>query len=218
MDATDRADVVARDLRTALDRTTDLTDDAVRTTVRRLLTAAADSALATDWVAAQRYLTAVIHLDEQAAPIARSFAQTLGFPYEVTEFGPSEDARPRPHAPCDEDVLQTKSVRVPHRPADDVVTTDGTGPTGIVESAAQALARQSEAGLINEILAGGAVAASVTAAASVARAKLEATTQRRKDTLEAETERLRIASDERVARLQARHGAGDEPEADAEGG
>ncbi|MGW2590184.1 hypothetical protein ACWCXC_07910 [Streptomyces sp. NPDC001515] len=212
MDATDRADAVARDLRAALDRTTALADTPVRTTVRRLLTAAAENALDVDWVAAQRCLTAVIHLDEQAAEIARSFARALEFPYAVAEFGRHPDATDPPLVPSDEDTVATKSIRVRYGPASDVVTGARPGDTGVVESAAQAVARQSETELMNEVLAGGAVAASVTAAASVVRAKLEATTQRRKDTLEAETERLRIASEERVARLRARGEEGGEPE------
>lgn len=72
-----------------------------------------------------------------------------------------------------------------------------------IESADQALSRQARAEIVNEILAGGAVAASVTAAASVAKAKIEATTQRRKIDLDAETQRLKIASDERIAGFQA---------------
>lgn len=84
-----------------------------------------------------------------------------------------------------------------------------------VESAEDALKRQAEPELMNEILAGGAVAASFTAAAGIAKAKIEATTQRRKNELDAETERLRIESEERIARLQAAATAGTDPE-DAE--
>ncbi|MCX4722829.1 hypothetical protein OG760_30250 [Streptomyces sp. NBC_00963] len=73
-----------------------------------------------------------------------------------------------------------------------------------IESADEALKRQAEPELINEILAGGAVAASFTAAAGVAKAKIEATTQRRKNDLDADTQRLKIASDERIAMLQPR--------------
>lgn len=72
-----------------------------------------------------------------------------------------------------------------------------------IESADEALKRQVEPELLNEILAGGAVAASFTAAASVAKAKIEATTQRQKNDLDAETERLKIASNERIAGFQA---------------
>ncbi|MET7666403.1 hypothetical protein ABZS99_48440 [Streptomyces sp. NPDC005463] len=82
-----------------------------------------------------------------------------------------------------------------------------------IEAADQALRRQAEPELLNEILAGGAVAASFTAAATVAKAKIEATTQRRKDDLDAETERLRIASEERIAGVQARRPKTDEPDA-----
>jgi uncharacterized protein (DUF697 family) len=55
--------------------------------------------------------------------------------------------------------------------------------------------------VFSEIFAGGAVAASVTAAATVAKAKIEATTQRRRDAMDTETQRLKIASDERVAKF-----------------
>ncbi|MGP3775459.1 hypothetical protein ACTWJ8_32030 [Streptomyces sp. SDT5-1] len=71
-----------------------------------------------------------------------------------------------------------------------------------VEHAGEALQRQAVPELLNEILAGGAVAASFTAAAGIAKAKLEATTQRQKNTLDAETERLRIESNERIASFQ----------------
>ncbi|MBY8888533.1 hypothetical protein K7472_27365 [Streptomyces sp. PTM05] len=68
-----------------------------------------------------------------------------------------------------------------------------------VESASAALERGSEPGLINELITGGAVAASFTAAASVAKARIEATTQRRKNELDAEVRREQIASQERQA-------------------
>nr|BFD88335.1 hypothetical protein StreXyl84_77360 [Streptomyces sp. Xyl84] len=91
----------------------------------------------------------------------------------------------------------------------------------LIESAGDALKRQSQGEIINEILAGGAVAASFTAGAAVVKARLEATTQREKNKLDAETERLRIASNERIAGLQAMtrqqlpaaEAEGDEPEA-----
>lgn len=67
-----------------------------------------------------------------------------------------------------------------------------------------ALRRGATPELINEILAGGAVAASFTAAATVAKARIEATTQRLKNEQDAETEQQRIASQERTAALQAR--------------
>ena len=57
--------------------------------------------------------------------------------------------------------------------------------------------------IFHEIMAGGVVAASVTAAASVAKAKIEATTQRLKNARDAETQRLKIEADERVAGIQA---------------
>ncbi|MFZ3570611.1 hypothetical protein ACOKM5_27145 [Streptomyces sp. BH097] len=75
-------------------------------------------------------------------------------------------------------------------------------PHTSIESADAALKRGAEPEIVNEILAGGAVAASFTAAASIAKAKLEATTQRQKNTLDAETERLRIESNERIAGFQ----------------
>ncbi|MFE5178839.1 hypothetical protein [Streptomyces sp. NPDC056634] len=75
---------------------------------------------------------------------------------------------------------------------------------GVIEDADDALLRQSKPELFNEVLASGAVAASLTAAATVAKAKIEATTQRHKDELEAQTQRLKIASDERIAGFQAR--------------
>ncbi|MFI9187505.1 hypothetical protein ACIGXG_35455 [Streptomyces goshikiensis] len=71
------------------------------------------------------------------------------------------------------------------------------------ESASEALQRQAEPELLNEILAGGAIAASVTAAATVAKAKIDANTQRLRDAADAEIQRLKIESDERVAKFQA---------------
>jgi hypothetical protein len=87
-----------------------------------------------------------------------------------------------------------------------------------IESADEALKRAAEPEIVNEILAGGAVAASFTAAAGVAKAKIEATTQRRKNDLDAETERLRIAAEERIAGFQAVSGQASEIEsADPDG-
>ncbi|WP_406353291.1 hypothetical protein [Streptomyces sp. NBC_00658] len=43
----------------------------------------------------------------------------------------------------------------------------------------------------------------MTAAASVAKAKIDATTQRRRDAMNAENERLKIESAERMAKRQA---------------
>lgn len=83
------------------------------------------------------------------------------------------------------------------------VSPTGTAQQRAIESATQALQRQAEPELFNEILASGAVAASVTAAATVAKAKIDATTQRRRDALDAETQRFKIESDERVAKFQA---------------
>ncbi|MGD6747208.1 hypothetical protein ACOKM3_35875 [Streptomyces sp. BH106] len=79
-----------------------------------------------------------------------------------------------------------------------------------IESADEALKRAAEPEIVNEILAGGAVAASFTAAATVAKAKIEATTQRRKNDLDAETERLRIAAEERIAGFQSVSGQASE--------
>ncbi|MFE4720095.1 hypothetical protein ACFRLW_27465 [Streptomyces sp. NPDC056728] len=56
--------------------------------------------------------------------------------------------------------------------------------------------------LLNEILASGALASSFAAAATIAKAKIEATTQRQKNELDAETQRRKIDSDERVAVFQ----------------
>lgn len=83
-----------------------------------------------------------------------------------------------------------------------------------IESADDALKRQSQGEIINEVLASGAIAASFTAVAGVAKAKIEATTQREKNKQETETERLRIASQERIAGLQA--ASGQFPAADAD--
>ncbi|MGW0682896.1 hypothetical protein ACWD2L_05980 [Streptomyces sp. NPDC002754] len=71
-----------------------------------------------------------------------------------------------------------------------------------IESADATLRRGAEPEIVNEILAGGAVASSFAAAASVAKAKLEATTQRRKNDLDADNERRRIESNERIAGFQ----------------
>ncbi|WP_152648500.1 hypothetical protein [Streptacidiphilus anmyonensis] len=73
-----------------------------------------------------------------------------------------------------------------------------------IEKPKDALARSAEPGLINELLAGGAVAASFTAASTVAKAKIEATTQRRKNELDAEIERTRIEAETARAALHER--------------
>ncbi len=77
----------------------------------------------------------------------------------------------------------------------DIGTAPGSlsGLPRLPEAATASLKRQAEPELINELLASGAVAASVTGAASVVKAKIDAT-----------TERLRIESDERTKALQAR--------------
>ncbi|PWI42455.1 hypothetical protein [Streptomyces sp. ICBB 8177] len=84
-----------------------------------------------------------------------------------------------------------------------------------IESACAALERGSELDLINELVTGGAVAASFTAAASVAKARIEATTQRRKNELDAEVQREQIASQERQA---AAHERGETARARLSGG
>ncbi|MGP3775460.1 hypothetical protein ACTWJ8_32035 [Streptomyces sp. SDT5-1] len=73
----------------------------------------------------------------------------------------------------------------------------------IIESADEALKRGAEPEIVNEVLAGGAVAASFTALTGIAKAKMEATTQRRKNDQDTETERLRIESNERIEDLRA---------------
>ncbi|WP_426361690.1 hypothetical protein [Streptomyces sp. E-08] len=66
--------------------------------------------------------------------------------------------------------------------------------------------RQAHGEVISELLAGGAGAGLFTAFASVAKAKMEATTQREKNKQDTETERLRIAPQERIDGLQATSG------------
>ncbi|WP_372350921.1 hypothetical protein [Streptomyces sp. KL116D] len=120
------------------------------------------------------------------------------------------DAQPEP-----ESSVETTAVKIVHVSGADVALMDGDivlhsratqrkpRRDSPVESADETLKRGAEPEIANEILAGGAVAASFTAAASIAKAKIEATTQRRKNHLDAETERMRIAADERIAGLQA---------------
>lgn len=95
-------------------------------------------------------------------------------------------------------------LSVPYGHADELDPPELPQPSPVVESAMAALRRGATPELINEILAGGAVAASFTAAATVAKARIEATTQRLKNEQDAETEQQRIASQERTAALQAR--------------
>ncbi|MEV6948778.1 hypothetical protein AB0N07_44060 [Streptomyces sp. NPDC051172] len=73
-----------------------------------------------------------------------------------------------------------------------------------IESAQAAVQRSSEPAIVDELITGGAVAASFTAAAAITKAKIEATTQRRRNALDAETRRLEIESQERQAALQQR--------------
>jgi hypothetical protein len=74
----------------------------------------------------------------------------------------------------------------------------------VIESADAALQRSAEPAIFDQLIAGGAMAASVSAAASVAKSRFEATTQRRKNELDAEVHREEIASQERQAALHER--------------
>ncbi len=148
----------------------------------------------------------------RSAEIALRFADVLGIQRDV-EWDPGSSLAL--------DTRSTKTARVNFDPEAFNRLLEG-GHWDHVESADDALRRQSQAEIVNEILAGGgAVAASFTAAAAVLKAKLEATTQREKNRMDMEIERLRIASHERIAGLQARSGQqlpaadvnDDEPEA-----
>ncbi|MFE5197939.1 hypothetical protein ACFQ93_30080 [Streptomyces sp. NPDC056601] len=100
----------------------------------------------------------------------------------------------------------TTAIAFPEESRDAEHGLDGLLRLSPIETPDETLKRAAEPEIVNEILAGGAVAASFTAAASVAKAKMEATTQRRKHDLDAETERLRIESTERIAGFQAMTG------------
>ncbi|WP_328335832.1 hypothetical protein [Streptomyces sp. NBC_00455] len=86
--------------------------------------------------------------------------------------------------------------QLPARPLPDLDTS--------VESARAAVQRSSEPAIFDELITGGTVAASFTAAAAIAKAQIEATTQRRRNALDAETKRLEIESQERQGILQQR--------------
>lgn len=86
--------------------------------------------------------------------------------------------------------------QLPARPLPDLDTS--------VESARAAVQRSSEPAIFDELITGGTVAASFTAAAAIAKAQIEATTQRRRNALDAETKRLEIESQERQGTLQQR--------------
>ncbi|WP_330242433.1 hypothetical protein [Streptomyces sp. NBC_00525] len=180
---------VDRALRAALAEARDLPDAFACSFARLALEAAAQRLRADDPAEARECLDLLIGRGGQGAEIAVGFADALGIPH---------DAARRTDPPPALDTLSRK-----------------TGRIGI-ESADEALRRQSRAEIVNEILAGGAVAASFTAGAAVLKAKLEATTQREKNRMDTETERLRIASDERIAGLQARSGRQPLPAADAD--
>ena len=75
-----------------------------------------------------------------------------------------------------------------------------------IETADETLKRAAEPEIVNEILAGGAVAASFTATASIAKAHIEAKTQRRKNELDSANEQRRIESNERIAGMKAMTG------------
>ncbi|MEU8975998.1 hypothetical protein AB0D11_43640 [Streptomyces monashensis] len=92
--------------------------------------------------------------------------------------------------------------QLPAAPCPDLGTISSLPPP--IESAQAAVQRSSEPGIVDELITGGAVAASFTAAAAITKAKIEATTQRRRNALDAETKRLEIESQERQATLQQR--------------
>ena len=135
-------------------------------------------------------VVSVLAMGQQGAEIVRGVIDTLNARL---------DGYPVPNNPMDDDDSYDDSYvgDSPYDAADD---------DWAIESADDALRRQSQGEIINEILAGGAVAASFTAVASVAKAKIEATTQREKNKQDTETERLRIASQERIAGVQAASG------------
>jgi hypothetical protein len=92
------------------------------------------------------------------------------------------------------------AFRLPALPVPEAIS----APPPPIESAQTAVQRSSEPGIVDELITGGAVAASFTAAAAIAKAKVEATTERRRNALDAETKRLEIESQERQATLQQR--------------
>lgn len=187
---------MARELPLALAEAGALPDGVERECVKRGLEAAAERVETYDLITAQVCLNTLIERGGRGAEIARKFADALKLPPQVSEAlnetpaveGDRSERRQRRRT-SDEDAEQARRRDRARRSS--------------IEDADQALRRQSESELFSEIVASGALAASVTAAATVAKAQIEATTQRRKDTLEAETQRRKIASDERVAGFQA---------------
>ncbi|WP_328380647.1 hypothetical protein OHB13_38145 (plasmid) [Streptomyces sp. NBC_00440] len=113
------------------------------------------------------------------------YCEACGF-----DFGFGFDfASPEPGFVCPQ-------FQLPARPLPDLDTS--------VESARAAVQRSSEPAIFDELITGGTVAASFTAAAAIAKAQIEATTQRRRNALDAETKRLEIESQERQGTLQQR--------------
>lgn len=164
-----------------------------------------DAAYDTRWRRSYRVLE-VLNAGGRGAEILREFADALQA--TLAEIRAGRDPQ-LPDIP-EQELLDPFAATKPHRRVSgrhrrtEERSRERRGLGGPVESADQALVRGAEAEIVNEILAGGAVAASFTAAASVAKAKIEATTERRKNDLDAETERLRITSQERIAHLQPR--------------
>ncbi|WP_329021922.1 hypothetical protein [Streptomyces sp. NBC_01423] len=192
----DRKRSVDHGLRTALAEASELPDAFARAFARLALEAAAQRFEADDPAEAQECLALLVGRGGRGAEIALRFADVLGIPRDADRgAGP----------PLVLDTRSTKTARVNLDPDafDRLMVSDRWDR---LESAEDALRRQSQAEIVNEILAGGAVAASFTAAAAVLKAKLEATTQREKNRMDMEIERLRIASHERIAGLQARSG------------
>lgn len=186
---------VEEGLRTALAEAGELPDAFARAFARLALEAAAQRFGADDPAGARECLALLAGRGGRDAEIALRFAGVLGL---------SDEAGRGAGPPSSVETRSTKTGRVSVPGASDGRwESAGREP---VESADEALMRQSQAEIVNEILAGGAVAASVTAAAAVVKARLEATTQREKNRMDMEIERLRIASQERIAGLQARGG------------
>ncbi|MET7931544.1 hypothetical protein ABZT43_48605 [Streptomyces sp. NPDC005349] len=189
--------LVAQALPKALAEAEGLKHDGERCFVTTELTAAAEHVEASRFVEAAEHLANVFKQSWEGSWIVDSFLNALGNPHWAPK---------RSEFPCDTGPLQ----RAPRGPSEEDLSDrreQVRRRSTPIESADQALQRQAEPEITNEALASGALAASVTAsvtaAATVFKAKIEATTQRRKDDLEAETQRLKIASDERVAGFQA---------------
>ncbi|WP_405896215.1 hypothetical protein OG242_00490 [Streptomyces sp. NBC_00727] len=183
-----------RGLRMALAEVRDLPAPFACSFARLALEAAAQRFQADDSAEAHECLDLLIRRGGRGAEIALSFADAVGIPRTAA-------CSTRPTLALD--TLSRKTARISFkRPASNDWAQMGRWEP--IESAGDALRRQSQAEIVNEILAGGAVAASFTAGAAVFKAKLEATTQREKNRMDTEIERLRIASNERIAGLQAR--------------